>query len=159
MLIPLSVSYAHAGRLADARDAIARAQSAHDRSGAKIKRAIGAETAGSNELIAGNPTQAEHYLREAYEAFRAMGLRGQLSSAAGMLAEALYAQGRLDQAQQMTQQAQAAAAPDDTDAQARWRAVRAKVLAQAGQFPAARVLLEEATALVAATSWRSSRPR
>jgi hypothetical protein len=88
-----------------------------------------------------------------------MGLRGQLSSAAGMLAEALYAQGRLDQAQQMTQQAQAAAAPDDTDAQARWRAVRAKVLAQAGQFPAARVLLEEATALVAATSWRSSRPR
>ena len=153
MLIPLSVSYAHAGRLADARDAIARAQSAHDRSGAKIKRAIGAETAGSNELIAGNPTQAEHYLREAYEAFRAMGLRGQLSSAAGMLAEALYAQGRLDQAQQMTQQAQAAAAPDDTDAQARWRAARAKVLARAGQFPAAHTLLDEADALVSPTCW------
>ena len=58
----------------------------------------------------------------------------------------------------MTKEGQAAAS-DDVDAQARWRAVRAKVLAQAGQFPAARVLLEEATALVAATSWRSSRPR
>jgi tetratricopeptide (TPR) repeat protein len=70
-----------------------------------------------------------------------------------VLAEALYAQGRLDEARQMTEEAQAAAAPDDIDAQVRWRAARAKVLACGGQFPAAWILLDEAEALVAPTSW------
>ena len=41
------------------------------------------------ELIAGDPAAAERYLREGYEAFRAMGERGYLSSVAGSLAEAL----------------------------------------------------------------------
>ena len=38
-----------------------------------------------------------------------------------------------------------------TDAQARWRATRATLLARRGQFPAAARLAEEAVALVAAT--------
>jgi hypothetical protein len=63
----------------------------------------------------------------------------------------LYAQGRLDEAQQMTEEAQAAAGPADIDAQARWRAARAKVLARGGQFPAARTLLDEAEALASPT--------
>jgi tetratricopeptide (TPR) repeat protein len=82
-----------------------------------------------------------------------MGERGYLSSTAGWLAEALYAQGRLDEARQLTGEAQAAAASDDIDAQARWRAARAKVLARAGQFPAARALLDEANAMVSPTCW------
>jgi class 3 adenylate cyclase/tetratricopeptide (TPR) repeat protein len=155
ILTPLSLIYAYAGRFADARDAIARAQSVRDRSGAKAGPATGASVAGSNELIAGNPAAAEHYLRQAYEAYRAMGDRGYLSTVAGRLAEALYAQGRLDEARQMTEEGQAAAPPDDIDAQARWRAVRAKVLARSGQFPAARVLLDEAAALVPPSSWPS----
>ena len=53
----------------------------------------------------------------------------------------------------MTEEGQAAAAPGDVDAQARWRAARAKVLARGGQFPAARALLDEAAALVSPTSW------
>ena len=39
------------------------------------------------------------------------------------------------------------------DAQARWRATRAKLLARSGQFPAAQTLLDEAAALVSPTSW------
>jgi hypothetical protein len=46
-----------------------------------------------------------------------------------------------------------ATARADIDAQARWRAARAKVLARAGQFPAALVLLDEAAALVSPTCW------
>ncbi len=153
MLMPLSHLYAYVGRFAEARDAIARARSVYDRSGAKLKWADGAGVAGEMELILGDSAAAEHHLREACEAFRAMGERGYLSSVAGWLAEALYAQGRLDEAQQIAEEAQAAAAPDDIDAQARWRAARAKVLARAGRFPAARVLLDEAAALVAPTSW------
>ena len=153
ILRPLSELYAYSGRFADARDAIARARSVYDRSGAKIRRAMGAHLAGQIELIAGDPAAAEHHLRESYEAYRAMGERGFLSSVAGWLAEALYAQGRLGEAQQATEQAQAAAAPADIDAQARWRAARAKVLARAGQFPAAQTLLDEAEALVSPTCW------
>lgn len=124
-----------------------------DRSGAKARRATGATAVGNNELIAGDPAAAEHHLRQAYEAYRAMGDRGYLSTVASLLAEALYAQGRLDEARQMTEEAQAAAAPDDIDTQARWRAVRARILARSGQFPAARVLVDEAAALVSPTSW------
>jgi len=153
ILAPLSVIYAYAGRFAEARDAIARAQSVYGRPAAKVTWALGAFRAGVIELIAADPAAAERHLREAYEAFRAMGERGYLSSLAGLLAEALYAQGRLHQAQQMTEEAQAAAGPADIDAQARWRAARAKVLACSGQFPAARVLLDEAEALVSPTSW------
>ena len=153
ILRPLSVIYAYAGRFADAREAIARAQSVYGRPAAKLTRAMDATAAGDIERIAGDPAAAERHLREAYEAYRAMGERGYLSTVAGLLAEALYAQGRLDEAQQMTEEAQAAATPGDIDAQARWRAARAKVLARSGQVPAARVLLDQAEALVSPTCW------
>jgi hypothetical protein len=94
--------------------------------------------AGRIELAAGDPAAAERYWREGYEAFRAMGERGHCGTQAGMLAEALYRQGRLDEAQLMTEEAQSIAVRDDPDAQARWRTVRAKLLARRGQFPAAR---------------------
>ena len=58
-----------------------------------------------------------------------------LSTLAGRLAEALFAQGRIEEAQQISEHAQAAAPPSDIDAHARWRAARAKVLARSGQFP------------------------
>jgi class 3 adenylate cyclase len=152
ILMPLSVIYAYAGRLADARDAITRAQSVYGRPAAKITWARGALRAGYVELIAGDPAAAEPHLREAYDTLRAIGERGYLSTVAGTLAEALYAQGRLDEARQMTEEAQAAATPGDFDSQARWRAAQAKVLARSGQFPAAQTLLDEAEALVSPTS-------
>jgi tetratricopeptide (TPR) repeat protein len=153
ILVPLSLIYAYAGRFADARDATARAQSVHDRSGAKVTWARSRFAAGIVELIAGDAAAAEHHVRPAYEALQAMGERGYLSTVAGRLAEALCAQGRLDEAQQMTEEAQAATSPGDIDAQARWRTARARILARRGQFPAARVLLDEADALVSPTSW------
>lgn len=119
ILMPLSVIYAYAGRFADARTAIARARSVYAGSAAKVRRAVNASLAGDIERIAGDPAAAEHHLREAYGAFRAMGERQNLSTVAGLLAEALYAQARLDEAQQMTEEAQAAASLADIDAQAR----------------------------------------
>jgi tetratricopeptide (TPR) repeat protein len=69
-----------------------------------------------------------------------------------MLAEALYRQDRLDEARQFTEEARATASPDDIDAQARWRATRAKLLARAGQFAAARQLADEAMTLASDSS-------
>jgi hypothetical protein len=53
-----------------------------------------------------------------------MGERGFLGTITGLLAEALYAQGRPDEAREMTEETQVTAAPGDLEAQARWRVVR-----------------------------------
>jgi ATP/maltotriose-dependent transcriptional regulator MalT len=66
----------------------------------------------------------------------------------------LYAQGRLDEALQMTGEAEAAGGPSDIFVRIRWQSTRAKIYAQRGQFPAARQLMQEAEALIAPTSWR-----
>ncbi len=151
LLKPLSPLYAYAGRFGDARTAYARSRAMLTGFGAKFAAAEGAMLAGLMELTAGDPAAAEHHAREGYEAFRAMGHLPYFSTTAGVLAEALYAQGRLDEAQRVTEEAQAAAPPDDIDAQARWRAVRAKLLARGGQFAAARALADEAEALISPT--------
>jgi tetratricopeptide (TPR) repeat protein len=153
ILGPLSLLYGYAGRFAEARDACARGRSMFADSGARLEWAEHAWAAGLIELVAGNLAAAEHHLSEACEALRAMGERGYLSTVAGTLAQAVYMQGRLDEAQQLTEEAQAAAAPEDLDAQVRWRATRAKLLARRGQLPAARQLADEAEGLTSATSW------
>ena len=150
-LIPLSMLYGHAGRFADARAAAARSRSLLTGFGAKLALAYGEFPAGQIELTAGDPAAAERCWRQGYEAFRAMGEWGHLAFFAALLAESLYAQGRLDEAQQMTEEAQAAAVPDDLTPQALWRATRAKVFARRGQFAAARRLVDEAEALTSQT--------
>jgi tetratricopeptide (TPR) repeat protein len=55
----------------------------------------------------------------------------------------------------MTEEAEAATGPGDIDAQARWRATRAKLFARRGRFPAALRLADEAEALVSPTSWEA----
>ena len=148
----LALTYSYAGRFADARAAYRRAQAVFTASGAKLNGAMCAHQAGRIELMAGDPAAAEQILREGYEALRAMGDRGYRSNVATLLAEAVYAQGRFDQALRLTEEAEALAGPGDYDAQARWRATRAKLLARRGQFNVAARLAEEAVTLVPATS-------
>jgi predicted ATPase len=148
----LSGLYALAGRFADARAAIGRVQSAHTRSGEKIWLAVSTAIAGEIELGAGDPAAAEQQLRKACEELRAIGERGFLASALPSLAEAVYAQGRLDEACQLTEDAETLADPDNITAQAVWRATRAKILARRGQHAAAGQLADQAQALAAPTS-------
>jgi predicted ATPase/DNA-binding SARP family transcriptional activator len=149
----LSELYAQAGHFAEARAAVGRAQSAHTRSGAKLYSAMDIAIAGQIELIAGDPAAAEQQLKEAYEALRGIGEREFFASDLPALAEAVYAQRRLDEAHRLTVEAQELAGDDDFDTQARWRATRAKILARRGQHAAARQLVDEAEALAAPTSW------
>jgi tetratricopeptide (TPR) repeat protein len=142
-----SVLYAYAGRFADARAAIARAQSLYG--GLEHKLTICALAAGEIEMIAGNPAAAEPELRKGCQALRAGGTRGWLCTNLSVLAEAVYALGRFDEAQRLTEEAEAISSADDFDAQVRWRAARAKVLARRGQFATARQLAGEAEALAA----------
>src|SRR6202011_69997 len=72
---------------------------------------------------------------------------------------AVYAQGHFAEAEEICERAEAGTAhdPSDIDAQYRWRAVRAKVLARRGDFDAAETLARGAVTLVAGTNWLNSR--
>jgi predicted ATPase/DNA-binding SARP family transcriptional activator len=150
ILHPLSLTYGYAGRFAEARAACRRAQSILTASGAKLDWARCVQLAGRIELMAGDAAAAEQNLREGYEALHAMGERGDRANIVTLLAEAAYAQGRFDEALRLTEEGEALAGAGDFDAQGRWRATRAKVLARRGQFRAAARLAEEAVALVPA---------
>src|SRR5262249_2795631 len=101
------------------------------------------------ELMAGDFAAAEQALWEVYEALHAIGETWR-ASIVMLLAEAVYAQGRFGEALRLTEEAEALAGAGDFDAQGRWRATRAKLLARRGQFRAAVRLAEEAVALVPA---------
>jgi tetratricopeptide (TPR) repeat protein len=111
--------------------------------------------AGQIELIAGNPAAAERVLTEGRQALPQQEASGYLSGILVLLAEAVYEQGRLSEAWQLTEQAKTAAGISDQEVQTRWRATRAKMLARQGQHAAARQLITEAVALVAGSSQAS----
>jgi predicted ATPase/DNA-binding SARP family transcriptional activator len=152
VLQPLALLYGYAGRFADARAAITRAQSAQTRCGAAIDSAMSAGQAGLIEMLAGDPAAAEAKLKEGCDALRAVGERGFLSSMLAKLAKVEYALGRADEAHRLTEEAETLAAADDLDAQVRWRATRAQVLARRGQVTAAMHLVGQAEALIAPTT-------
>jgi predicted ATPase len=153
ILNPLALLYGFAGRFADARAANRRAQAVFAGSGAKLNWAISAMLAGDIELIAGDPAAAGQILQQGAEALRVMGERAYRATIVTLLAEAAYAQGRFNEALRLTEEAEALAGAGDFDAQARWRATRAKLLARRGQFSAAARLADEALALIPVTCY------
>jgi len=152
ILRELSLLYGYAGRFGDARAAYTRSRSEFTRAGAKLDWGRSAIYAGITELIAGDFGAAEQILRHGAETLHTMGERGYRSTVVAFLAEALYAQGRLDEAQRLTEDAEALAGAGDVISQAQWRATRAKLLARRGEFGAAVRLADEALAQIPATS-------
>ena len=104
LLGSLSGLYAYLGRSADARAAIDRSQSIIAGFGAKLVLAETSVGAGLGELTLGDPVAAERYLRAGYETLQAMGERYYLAMGTVILAEALYDQGRFDEAAQMIEE-------------------------------------------------------
>jgi tetratricopeptide (TPR) repeat protein len=103
------------------------------------------------EMLAGDPATAERDLRRDYDALTELGETYLRSTVAGDLAQAVYVQGRPDEALDLAAVAEEIAAEDDVISQAFWRAVRAKVLAQRGHGEEALPLAEEAVALIRGT--------
>ena len=102
---------------------------------------------GEVELLAGEPAAAESALRAGYELLVEMGEKGFLSTVAAMLAEALYRQGRDEEAERFTESSKEAADSEDVLSQLQWRGVRAKLLARQGRLAEAESLAREAVAL------------
>ena len=149
LLKPLSLLYAYLGRSADARAAIDRSQSIFAGFGAKLALAESAIPAGLVGLTIGDPVAAERYLRAGYETFHAMGERYFLVGITVMLAEALYDQGRFDEAAQMIEEPLGGMSSEFA---ARAALVKAKLLARRGQFAAARRLADEGARLAPTAS-------
>jgi ATP/maltotriose-dependent transcriptional regulator MalT len=74
-----------------------------------------------------------------------------LSTVAGILAEAIYAQDRYDEAESFTRISEESAGAEDVYSQLLWRSVRSKCLAQQGKMSQALALASECVPLVEAT--------
>jgi predicted ATPase len=139
---PLAALQAMAGELEDA-DRLVRA------SDEILEQLGGLHTAASQEpamvdLLAGRPDAAEARLRRGYEALAEMGEKALLATTAAMLAQTLYAQGRHEEAGELCEVGEQAAAEEDVAAQVGWRSVRAKLRARAGRSDEAEALAAEA---------------
>jgi tetratricopeptide (TPR) repeat protein len=114
-----------------------------------------APAAGSIELLAGDAAAAERVLRPACEGLERVGELSFLSSVAPLLMDALFAQGRDEEALGLTERwrPERLTVPEDADAQVGWRRVRAKVLARRGELDEAERLGREATAISSGTDF------
>lgn len=101
---------------------------------------------GAALLVLDDASAAEAALRPAVESLQRMGEQGMMSTAVAMLGEALYRQGRDDEAMLATIASESATAEDDVASQMAWRGVRAKILARRGDYREAERLARKGAA-------------
>ena len=141
-----------AGRPDDSRALLLEADEIYREVGEGYARANNAgRIAGHVELIAREPAVAERVLRDCCQIFEDAQGHAALSSVAADLAQAIYEQGRLEEARSWATKAQVEAPRNDIPAQFAWRAVTAKLLAREGAFEVAEAMALEAVALADST--------
>jgi tetratricopeptide (TPR) repeat protein len=141
------------GRADEARSELDRANEVYRQFGNELFSAATAMSAADQSLRVGRPDLAEASAREGIARLERFGEQGFLSTTTGYLAEALLAQGRYQEADEQAGIVADLAAADDFEAQMRWRTVRARVLAQQGEYGEAERLAREALEIGAGTDW------
>ena len=149
ILHPLAALRAMAGDLDEARRLL--------REGNAILDELGTLTAAVShnepvvEMLAGRPEVAEARLRGGYERLEAMGERAVLATTAALLARAIEAQGRDEEAERYCRVSRETAAPEDLPTQIMWRGTAARVLARRGLGGEATALARAAVELAEGT--------
>jgi tetratricopeptide (TPR) repeat protein len=134
------------GRVAEGRAILSELRAELiDRGSVMTLAELDSEVSVDIELLAGDPAAAVEFGEGAFRLLDEMGKSSGQSVA--MLAEALYADGRLDEAHASANRAEELGSSDDPVTQLRWRAVRAKVLARRGEHAEAERIAREAVAL------------
>jgi class 3 adenylate cyclase/tetratricopeptide (TPR) repeat protein len=147
-LIAQAAFEAGLGRFDEARDLVGRAKAYLEEVALTVWRAGPlAQLAGWIELLAGDPSAADRELRWGYDKLTKIGELSWLSTLAAILAEAVHAQGRHDEAAQLASASEDSAGSQDAYSHALSRSVRAKVLARGGDGDAAERLAKESVAL------------
>jgi class 3 adenylate cyclase/tetratricopeptide (TPR) repeat protein len=144
------------GRFDEARSLLARSTAIQEEVGFELVAAWASQAAGWVEMLAGDAGAAERALRPAYEKVERMGAKGELQAVGSFLAEALYMQGRYEEAESL------AVSMEELDPTAILevalaRCARAKSLARLGQLDEAERLAREVLVLVEQTDFSYER--
>jgi len=103
-----------------------------------------------------DPVSAERHLRPVYEGLKSMGEHSHFCSVSTMLAKATYEQGRYDEAEELSREAERSSRPNDVHSHIVWRGTRAKILARRGDFEAAEKLARDAVEYAEASDFLHS---
>jgi tetratricopeptide (TPR) repeat protein len=142
------------GRFDEARNLIARARSTLEEISLPVWVAGPlTQFSGWVEILAGDPGAAERDLRWGAEKLREIGELSWLSTVAGILAEAVYAQGRYDDVEPCLRMIEETAGSEDVYSQALLRGIRAKLLARRGEADEAERLGWDAVAITEPTDF------
>jgi class 3 adenylate cyclase/tetratricopeptide (TPR) repeat protein len=136
------------GDFATARQLYARGRAALGEIGGGLLAASTALDSSGVEMLAGDPAAAERELRRDYEVLDRMGERYLLSTMAGLLSQALVAQGRYDEAAGMCERAEEMSGEDDIESQVLVRSVRAELHLHAGRTTEAAAAIASAAKLL-----------
>jgi class 3 adenylate cyclase/tetratricopeptide (TPR) repeat protein len=147
LLRTLGHLHAMRGEFENARDEYRRSRAMLEELGWTFQAALTSLDSGPIEMLAGDPVAAEAELRRDYETLDRLGERNYISTVAAYLAEALYRQGRYQDADTFVAFSAKVAAPDDVLTQFLCRGVRAKLVAQDGQLDEAEAVAREAVEL------------
>jgi len=134
-------------RFSEARELLARSTSQLQELGVTFGRGHGRSFAADVELLAADPKAAEEELRSGLETLERIGDRAGAVNIAYELAEALYAQGRYEEAQGQVDVGADALNELDVFTRVEGMAIRAKLLARAERFVEAEMLAREAVEL------------
>jgi tetratricopeptide (TPR) repeat protein len=143
------------GRFDVARGVLERARMLAEELGLQVLASRVVTTAGYVELLADDAVAAERQERLACDTLERFGELGYLASAVPLLLDALYDQGRDDEALELSERwrPERTTVPEDVDAQAGWRSIRGKIVARRGDAADGERLAREAVALAAPTDY------
>jgi hypothetical protein len=143
---------AQRGDFDEGRMLVSSASSVYESLGQRTSMAIFcAAMLGEIALLEGDAVAAELILGDLCDELMRTGGLGHLASIAGVLAEALYLQGRLEEGEDWTIVGAQHTATDDLDAQLVWMPVQARIRARRGAFAEAEALIEGAVRLSASS--------
>jgi class 3 adenylate cyclase/tetratricopeptide (TPR) repeat protein len=147
----LAACRAMEGSFDEARDLAERSYEMLNELGLRLRAAFATEAAAFVETLAGDHAAAERALRLGYEITDQIGERGYNATVTALLSQAVLAQGRVEEADALTVEAERNGATDDMTTQVVWRSVRGRVLSARGMHDGAEALAREATTLAAQT--------
>jgi class 3 adenylate cyclase/tetratricopeptide (TPR) repeat protein len=153
MLHVLGVALGRRGSFDEARAALLESTAISEDMGLLYMAQWSKRSRGRMELAAGDATAAERALRESWDVLTQMGLQSSLGETAVPLAEALYAQGRLEEADSTLKALKEEWASDDAAVNAPRLAVRAKLLAAEGWTRLAEETADRALRVVRPMDW------
>ena len=124
---------AHRGDLDEARRFVEAATAITREEGSLLPRAVDCISRAMVDMLAGDLPAAEEVLRNGYGQLEEMGGTGPRVNVATLLARVRLQRNRNDDAEELTRTCERLAAPDQADAQIKWRSIRAIAVARRGE--------------------------